>query len=171
MSWSGLNIRGVATPKYIFAAANMRRSHDADANLGESKGKWFNSKLKLDGITKKLLHANFTQKIDTHINTGAFYIGKKRKAEPIWLVNFGYICMYFPWQRRCNMKQSWLISCKSQWRMSAYLAVPVYTPLFSNNPLFSLWHYLLLNFLYIFFFICRGTCDSWFVLHSVCNLE
>lgn len=73
----------MATPKYIFAAANMRRSHIADANLGESKGKWFNSKLKLDGITKKLLHANFTQKIDTHINTGAFYIGKKRKAEPI----------------------------------------------------------------------------------------
>lgn len=44
--------------------------------------------------------------------------------------------------------------------MSAYLAVPVYTPLFSNNPLFSWWHYLLLNFI-LFFLICRGTCDSW----------
>lgn len=47
----GANIRGVATPKYTFAAANMRQQHDADANLGESKGKWFNSELKLDRIT------------------------------------------------------------------------------------------------------------------------
>lgn len=50
-------------------------------------------------------------------------------AHSKWVHRFGYICIYFSWQRSCNIKQSLLISCKRQWRISAYLAVSVYPSL------------------------------------------